>query len=112
MQIRVFIAVVLLGVFPLAGQPVAAGSAAIRAAGFIFRGTVQKTHASNVSALPASARTIVVRVDENLKATPEIASVLGKEVTVEMRRTLNLKEGQQAVFYNSSWLYGETLAVK
>jgi hypothetical protein len=113
MSVRAFlIATILLrSLAPLAAQtPITA--AQIQSAGFIFRGTVQKAAASNVKALPSSANTIVVRVDEILKSPTALESVLGKDVTVQLLRPSTLKEQQQAIFLTSGFLYGENIAVK
>lgn len=113
MNVRTFlIATILLRTLaPLAAQP-AINAALIQRAGFIFRGTVQKAAASNVKALPGSANTIIVRVDEILKSPKALESVLGKDVTVQLQRASTLKEQQQAVFLTSGFLYGENIAVK
>jgi hypothetical protein len=105
--------VLVLGeIWPLAGQPGSGDTDLIRRSGFIFRGTVQRSVASNVKSLAASPSTDIVRVDEILKAPSEFSSLVGREVTVQMRSAASLKEGQQAVFYAIGWLYGDNLAVK
>jgi len=105
-------ALVLGGMYPLAGQPIPGDTDLIQRSGFIFRGTVQKSGASNVKSLAASPSTDIVRVDEILKVPKEFLSLAGREVTVQMRSAGSLKEGQQAVFYAIGWLYGDNLAVK
>ncbi len=108
----VLTALVLAGMVPLAGQPSPGDADLIQRSGFIFRGTVQKAGASNVKALAGSPSTDIIRVDEILKAPKELSSLVGRDVTVQMRSASSLKEGQQAVFYTTGWLYGDNLAVK
>ena len=110
--ITVLTALVLGGMFPLAGQPGPGGADLIQRSGFIFQGTVQRSGASNVKALAGSPSTDIVRVDEILKSPSELSSLVGRDVTVQMRSASSLKEGQQAVFYTTGWLYGDNLAVK
>lgn len=101
-----------LAAAPLIAQTAPANAGLIERSGFIFRGTVQKIGASNVTALPASPSTIVVRVDEVLKAPQGLESVRGHDVTVQEPRASSFKAGQQAIFYTSAYLYGENMAVK
>src|SRR5260370_7252337 len=108
----VLTALVLAGMVPLAGQPSPGDADLIQRSGFIFRGTVQKAGASNVKALAGSPSTDIIRVDEILKAPKELSSLVGRDVTVQMRSASSLKEGQQAVFYTTGWLYGDNLPVK
>ena len=115
MHVRAFVpALFVLGSALLAGAQPPSSSAVtlIERSGFIFKGTVQRVAASNVKALPASPTTIVVRVDEILKAPESLASYRGQDVTVQLERASRLRPGQQAVFYTTSLLYGENLAVK
>ena len=99
--------------FPTAGQPAAPGPNVIQQSGFIFKGTIQKLASSNVRSLPESASTILVRVDEILKAPKALESYKGRDVTVQLvQRGSRFRQGQQAVFYTTSLLYGENLAVK
>jgi hypothetical protein len=104
-------AAALCAMGPLAAQP-APDAGLIERSGFIFRGTVKQIGASNVKALPASPSTIVVQVDEVLKAPQPLESIKGREVTVQEPAASKLKAGQQAVFYTAAYLYGENVAVK
>ena len=105
-------AAALCFVLPLAAQPAPGDTGLVERSGFIFRGTVRETGASNVKALPAGPSTIVVRVDEILKAPQALESVRGREVTVQEPGPSKFKTGQQAVFYTSAYLYGENVAVR
>jgi hypothetical protein len=115
MKARTLVAALIVagGAFPIAGQPASPAPAVIQRSGFIFKGTIQKLASSNVSSLPENASTIIVRVDEILKAPPALASYRGRDVTVQLvQRGSRFRQGQQAVFYTTSLLYGENLAVK
>lgn len=82
-----------------------------RKAKYIFRGKVQKLKASNLRALPATANTAVVLVEEVLYAPPTLNDFTNQAVTVQLVNPGSLKSGQEAVFYTNGWLYGETIAV-
>jgi hypothetical protein len=114
MNVRAFVAAaVIVGcTVPSAGQTRSPGPDVIQRSGFIFKGTVRRLASSNVLALASTATTIVVRVDEILKSPKALEGFRGREVTVQLRRATPLKVGQQAVFYTSGLLYGESLAVK
>lgn len=86
-------------------------TALIRSSQFIFEGTVEKLHASNVKLLAASDQTAVVRVDTMLRA-PRGMSFAGRAVTLYLKDASRLKPGQHAVFFANGWLYGENMAMR
>lgn len=105
--------IVVGGAFPIAGQLGAQSPTLIQRSGFIFKGTVQRLASSNVRSLPESPSTIIVRVDQILKGPKALESFTGRDVTVQLlQRASRFRQGQQAVFYTTSLLYGENLAVK
>lgn len=81
-----------------------------RSAEFIFRGTVQKTGAANLSLVEPDARTAIVRVDEVLKRSGTLDDFTGQEVTVFLSEAL--KAGDQRVFFTKVQLLGESLGVE
>lgn len=81
-----------------------------QSAEFIFRGTVQKTGAANLSIVEPNARTAVVRVDEVLKASGTLDDFSGQEVTVFLSEALN--PGDQRLFFTQVRLLGESLGVQ
>ncbi|HYO13098.1 MAG TPA: hypothetical protein VE685_07895 [Thermoanaerobaculia bacterium] len=93
------------------GQPPAGVEELTRNAPFVFRGTVQEAGASNVTGVPASARTVVVRVDEVLKAPAELGDFTGREITVQLQEPGTDPPGRVGVFFTRGWIYGETLGV-
>lgn len=103
----------ILGLCLCAGVSQAASSPQelTRAAQLVFRGTIQKTEASNLEAVPADSGTAVVRVDEVLKAAPGLGDFTGREITVKLAQPGDAAPGEQAVFFTKGWLYGTTLAV-
>ena len=79
---------------------------------FGFRGTVQKLHATTMPQVPASDRTVVVRVDEVLHAPETLGDWTGKNITVYLAEGEQVEEGQQAIFDTTGWLYGDSIAVR
>jgi hypothetical protein len=79
---------------------------------YVFAGTVQKLNASNVDMLPASVRTVIVRVDRVLKAPATMDDFTSREITVELIRGNSVKLRQQAIFLTNAWLFGKNLAVR
>jgi hypothetical protein len=83
----------------------------IRSSQYIFEGTVEKPYTSNVALLPASDRTILVRVNTMLRA-PKGMSFHGRDITLYLSRAGEVKAGESAVFFANGWLYGENLALR
>jgi hypothetical protein len=81
-----------------------------RSAEFIFRGTVQKTGAANLSLVEPNDRTAIVRVDEVLKRGGTLDDFTGQEVTVFLSEAL--KAGDQRVFFTKVQLLGESLGIE
>jgi hypothetical protein len=83
----------------------------IRGTRFIFAGTFETLGASNLSLLPASAQTALVRVRDVIDQPPGFGPVRGALVTVQLADTTGAAEGGQAIFFTNGMLYGENLAV-
>src|SRR3979411_1920389 len=79
--------------------------------GFGFRGTVRRENAATMASVPPEAGTAVVLVDEVVKAPQALSGIAGREIPVLRAAGSSMKAGQSAVFFTSSWLYGESLAV-
>lgn len=98
-----------------AGWPAAAVDASleqtIRSARFIFAGTFETLGASNLSLLPPSAQTALVRVRDVIDQPAGFGPVRGALVTVQLVDTAGAAEGGQAIFFSNGILYGENLAV-
>jgi hypothetical protein len=82
-----------------------------RQAGFVFVGTVEKLGAVATAGVAASPTTAVVRVDHVVSAPAELAGNLGRTVTLDLA-SKDLKEGDSATFFATSWVYGEGLALR
>jgi hypothetical protein len=79
---------------------------------FVFEGSVKSTSTSNVSAVPADARTAVVQVDHVRQAPRALAGLAGKEITVRMGSNEALSTGEKAVFFADALVFGHHLAVQ
>ncbi|MGK7918005.1 MAG: hypothetical protein AB4038_21130 [Prochloraceae cyanobacterium] len=78
---------------------------------FIFKGTLQQLRSATMKAVPINDSTTIVKVDEVLQAPKTLGNYTGKNITVQLTDVQDIKEGQQAIFFTNSWLYGESLAV-
>ena len=83
----------------------------VRGAPFIFTGKVLKTGATTLSQLPPDPRLAVVRVEAVFRAPPVLGPLKGKRVTVQLTAERRAKSGELALFYATSWLYGDGIAV-
>ena len=79
---------------------------------FVFKGTIRKLKASNVSQAPAGERTAVVTVDDAVQAPPNLAAYTGHDITVELSGRRKVKTGEKLIFHATPWLYAENLAVR
>src|SRR5438093_2785647 len=84
----------------------------VKQSDIIFIGTVTQVGAVAVPEVPASPRTIVVRVDQVLEKPSAVALATGDSVTVETTRAGSLKAGIQATFYTTGWIFGRGVAVR
>jgi hypothetical protein len=79
---------------------------------FVFEGFVKSLAASNVSAVPADNTTAVVEVHHVRHAPRSLAGFAGKEVTLRMAPGEKLKQGDKAIFFTDSLVFGDHLAVQ
>jgi hypothetical protein len=84
----------------------------VKQSDIIFIGTVTKVGAVADPEVPASDRTVVVRVDQVLEKPAAVALGTGDSVTVETARAGSLKPGAQATFYTTGWVFGRAVAVR
>jgi hypothetical protein len=82
-----------------------------RTSPFIFRGTVDQLEGSTLSQLPAHEHTAVVNVREVILAPDTLDDFAGRKITVLLATPEKDKAGEDAVFFTTSWLYGDGLAV-
>jgi hypothetical protein len=78
-------------------------------AAFVFQGTVVAVGAATLPAVPVDDLTAVVRVDQVLRAPEHMEQLVGREITVRLRKPAD--PGAVAVFSADGWLYGDSLAV-
>jgi hypothetical protein len=77
-----------------------------------FTGAVEEVAGTTVPDLPPDERTVVVRVDEALRAPPEVGLAAGTRVTVQLSPELPpLEAGDEATFFADGLVYGQDLAV-
>jgi len=79
---------------------------------FVFEGSVKSLSASNVSAVPADDRAVIVQVDHVRHAPGALAGFAGKEITVRLAPNEKLKAGDQAIFFTEGLVYADHLAVQ
>jgi len=80
---------------------------------FVFKGRVIKIHAATLPQIRPTARTIIVKVDEVVQEPPSIlGDYKGKEVTVQLSRPGAVRAGEQFVFFTTSWMYGNGIALR
>jgi hypothetical protein len=78
---------------------------------FIFRGTVERLEASTFPQLPPQEDTAVVKVREVIHSPVGLDDFTGRDVTVLLAKPEEAEIGQEGVFFTTSWLYGESIAV-
>jgi hypothetical protein len=84
----------------------------VRQSRFIFRGTFQTLKAANMPTVPVSDLTAVVKIDTVLLAPKDLGDLTGKDVTILLRDTYAVEQGQQAIFFATSWMYGTSIALR
>jgi hypothetical protein len=87
-------------------------AALVKQSDIILIGTVTQVGAVAVPDLPASDRTVVVRVDQVLEKPAAVALNPGDSITVQTVRPGSLKPGTQATFYTTGWIFGQGVAVR
>src|SRR5256885_14073176 len=87
-------------------------AALVKQSNIIFIGTVTQVGAVAVPEVPASPRTVVVRVDQVLEKPAPVALTAGDSVTVETARAGSLKAGIQATVYTTGRIFGRGVAVR
>ena len=83
----------------------------VRTAPFIFTAQVVQLGATSVAGLAPNERLAVVKVDSVFRAPPVLESLKNKRVTIQLGGQKSLKAGEKALFYATSWLYGDGVAV-
>jgi hypothetical protein len=76
----------------------------------IFIGSVVKPGGSNVAVVPAGKGVATVRVEEALKAPPQLGLRSGVTVTLRLAKGA-VKRGLSATFYATSWIFADAIAL-
>src|SRR5438477_13152754 len=97
---------------PAPGSAQGARAALVKQSDIIFIGTVTQIGAVAVPEVPASDRTIVVRVDQLIEKPLAIALRTGDSVTAQTGRPGSLTPGTQVTFYTTGWIFGWGVAVR
>jgi hypothetical protein len=84
----------------------------IEQARFVFQGTVKKVKATTLKSVPASDRTIIVRVDRVIQSPEALSDYAGHDVTVQMAPGEKVRPGETLIFYTTGWIFGDSLAVQ
>lgn len=84
----------------------------LKQARFVFKGTVQKVKAANVSGIDRKDRAVIVRVDEVVQAPEELGDYTGQDVTVILAEGEKVKVDQRAVFYTNVTIFEENIGVE
>ncbi|MDP9120943.1 MAG: hypothetical protein M3O15_06160, partial [Acidobacteriota bacterium] len=86
--------------------------ATIREASFIFHGSIEELGASNLSLLPASGETAIVRVEEVIDQPSTMDRAGGLLVTVVLADPASVRTRGRSVFFTNAWMLGEHVAVR
>jgi len=82
-----------------------------RRAAFIFQGRVQAVGENNLDGVEPDDRMVTVRVDDVVVAPTSIGDLTGSTVTVYLQAAGEVKAGDEATFFATSWHYGSTVGV-
>ena len=79
---------------------------------FVFQGTVKKVRATTLKSVPATARTIVARVDRVIQSPETLSGYAGHDITVNLAPGERVRPGQTLIFHTTGWIFGDSLAVQ
>jgi hypothetical protein len=85
--------------------------AQVRMAPFIFTGRILKAEGSTVAQVAAQAGVGVVKVDAVLRSPAVLGRLEGRSITLRFADGKATKPGTRAMFFASSWVYADGLAV-
>jgi hypothetical protein len=81
-------------------------------ADFVFSGTAERVGDATLPEIETSDATAVVVVDEIVRAPEQFAALTGSRITVMLREPASVREGEQALFFTTGWLFGDGIAVQ
>lgn len=79
---------------------------------FVFKGTIKKLNSATMKEVPVNERTAVVSVDQIIEAPPDLAGYSAQDITVQLSGRQKVRVGQQMTFHTTSWMYGNSVAVR
>lgn len=77
----------------------------------VFKGTVKQQGAATVPQVPVNDKTLIVTVDEILKAPDALQPFVSKDITVQLGEGQQAAAGQQYVFFCKGWMFGASIAL-
>jgi len=80
-------------------------------AGMVFKGTVKQQGAATMPQVPVNDKTLVVTVDEILKAPDGLKPLVSKDITVQLGEGQQAAAGQQYIFFCKGWMFGASIAL-
>lgn len=80
---------------------------------FVFKGRVLKLNATTMpDNVPATDRTVIVKVEEVILAPETLDDFTGREITLLLLKPGSVKAQEQSVFFTNGWFYGSSIAVR
>jgi hypothetical protein len=79
---------------------------------FVFKGTIKKLKSATMKEVPVNERTAIVTVDQIIEAPQDLGGYSGQDITVQLSGRQKISAGQQMIFHTTSWMYGNSVAVK
>jgi hypothetical protein len=92
--------------------PASRSGALAAQARFVFQGTVKNVRATTLKSVPASPRTVVVRVDRVIQSPETLSDYAGHDITVQLAPGERVRQGQALIFHTTGWIFGDGLAVR
>jgi len=83
----------------------------VRDSHFVVAGSVERLGTTTMPIDPAVQNVGVFRIDEILSGPPVLNGFAGRDITVVFRDMDHVHQGDRAVLFATSWLYGQSLAV-
>lgn len=83
----------------------------VRDSHFVVAGSVERLGTTTIPIDPAVQNVGVFRIDEILSGPPVLNGFAGRDITVVFRDLDHVHQGDRAVLFATSWLYGQSLAV-
>lgn len=83
----------------------------VRTAPFIFTGRVMQPGGSTVREIAPAPGLAVLRLEEVFRAPATLGDLKGTRLTIQLAGTRPLEKGASALFYATSWMYSDGLAV-